>query len=175
VRCFSLRGDSRGPFSSTRIRQAIVRGDVSEARTILGRPHAFSGVVERGDQRGRTIGFPTAHVEQVVEVVPAIGVYAVVVDALDAEGAATALGAGVMNVGTRPTVDAASRQTQEVHLFDFDGDLYGRRLRVHVLERLRSEQKFHSLGELRAQIDRDAARAKEITASVQPGPNGAYG
>jgi len=185
VRCFSLRGDSRGPFSSTRVRQAILRGDVAEAAAILGRPHAFSGVVGQGDQRGRTIGFPTANVEQVLEVVPAIGVYAVVVDSLGEDGA-RALGAGVMNVGTRPTIaaraaeqgtaDSASpRQTQEVHLFDFDRDLYGQRLRVHVLERLRSEQKFASLDELRAQIERDAARGRELTAAVRPGPSGAYG
>ncbi|HSQ62158.1 MAG TPA: bifunctional riboflavin kinase/FAD synthetase [Polyangiaceae bacterium] len=176
VRCFSLRGDNRGPFSSTRIRQAILRGDVAEASTILGRPHAFSGVVGRGDQRGRTIGFPTANVEEVQEVVPAIGVYAVVVDVLDADGMARALGAGVMNVGTRPTIDPSSpRQTQEVHLFDLDRDLYGQRLRVHVLERLRAELKFASLEELRAQIEWDAARGRELTAAVHPGPSGAYG
>jgi len=176
VRCFSLRGDNRGPFSSTRVRQAILRGDIGDANAILGRPHAFSGVVARGDQRGRTIGFPTANVEQVPEVVPAIGVYVVVVDSLDEDGAARALGAGVMNVGTRPTIDPASpRQTQEVHLFDLDRDLYGQRLRVHVLERLRSEQKFASLDELRAQIERDAARGRELTAAVHPGPSGAYG
>ncbi len=177
VRVFELRGDARGPFSSTRIRQAILAGDVAGARELLGRPHSFSGVVERGDQRGRTIGFPTANVERVVEVIPASGVYAVVVDLLDAEGAARALGAGVMNVGTRPTVadPAATRRTQEVFLFDGAGDLYGEHVRVHVLERVRAEQKFASIDELRAQIDRDVVRGKEITASVRPNTSGAYG
>jgi len=175
VRGFALHGDERGPFSSTRVRQAILAGDVAEARAVLGRPHAFSGVVGRGDQRGRTLGFPTANVEQVPEVVPANGVYAVVVDSLDAEDGARALATGVMNIGTRPTVDTAPRQTREVHLFDFSGDLYDQRVRVHVLERLRAEQKFGSLDELRAQIDRDSRRAREITAAVKPGPNGAFG
>jgi riboflavin kinase/FMN adenylyltransferase len=175
VRCFELHGDERGPFSSTRVRQAILAGDVAEARSVLGRPHAFSGVVGRGDQRGRTLGFPTANVEQVPEVVPASGVYAVAVDSLDAEGAARALAAGVMNIGTRPTIGGPPRQTQEVHLFDFAQDLYDQRLRVHVLERLRAEQKFASLDELRAQIDRDSRRAREVTAAVKPGPSGAFG
>jgi len=71
VRAFDLRGDEKGRFSSTRARDAIARGDVDEANDVLGRPHAFSGVVAEGDRRGRTIGFPTANVEQVAEVVPA--------------------------------------------------------------------------------------------------------
>jgi riboflavin kinase/FMN adenylyltransferase len=170
VRCFELSGDAKGRFSSTRVREALVRGDIADAGAVLGRPHAFSGVVARGEQRGRTIGFPTANVEEVEELVPARGVYAVRVDRLD-ENAAHALAGGVMNIGVRPTVDESERRTQEVHLFDFDGDLYGARLRVHILERIREERKFASLDELRAQIAVDAQQARTMLGSP---PHGAH-
>jgi riboflavin kinase/FMN adenylyltransferase len=107
VGSFELRGDEKGTYSSTRVRDALERGDLADASAVLGRFHAFSGTVARGEARGRSIGFPTANVEEVVEVVPKNGVYAVVVDRL--EGAsATALGRGVMNVGVRPTVSRSS-------------------------------------------------------------------
>jgi len=168
-------GDARGAFSSTRVRDALARGDLADANAVLGRWHAFSGVVARGAQRGRTIGFPTANVEEVVEVVPARGVYAVVVDALDAAGEASALGRGVMNVGVRPTVDSSERSSQEVHLFDFDRDVYGARVRVHLVERLRDEKKFGSLDALRAQIAIDAEAARKITAAIATPIAGAFG
>jgi len=175
VRTFELRGDERGPYSSTRARDAIERGDVVEAAHVLGRWHSFSGRVARGAQRGRTIGFPTANVEDVVEMAPKSGVYAVVVDRVEG-GRASALGRGVMNVGVRPTVSTGEpRVTQEVHLFDFDRDVYGAELRVHVLERLRDEKKFGSLDELRAQIAADAEKARAITASIEPIFGGAFG
>jgi riboflavin kinase/FMN adenylyltransferase len=139
---------------------------------VLGRFHAFSGTVARGEARGRTIGFPTANVEETTELVPKNGVYAVVVDRLDE---ARALGRGVMNVGVRPTVAKEPRRSQEVHLFDFDQDIYGARLRVHLVERLRDERKFASLDELRAQIAADADRARESTAKVVPNFGGAFG
>ena len=159
VRCFEISGDARGPFSSARVRDALLAGDLEDGNHVLGRPHAFAGVVARGDQRGRTLGFPTANIEEVVELVPARGVYAVRVDRLDDERA-TRLGDGVMNVGVRPTVTAGERRTQEVHLFDFDEDIYGARVRVHVVERIREERKFATQGELRAQIADDATRAR---------------
>lgn len=174
VKCFELGGDDGGRYSSTRVREALARGDVKEASDVLGRAHAFSGVVAHGAQRGRTIGFPTANVEGVVEVVPARGVYAVVVDELGASGE-RALGRGVMNVGVRPTVDDSERPSREVHLFDFDRDIYGAHVRVHVLERLRDEMKFASLSDLRTQIAADAARAREITAEIAPKFAGAFG
>lgn len=175
VKTFELRGDDHGPYSSTRARAAIARGDVGAAANVLGRWHSFSGVVGEGQRRGRTIGFPTANVENVVEIVPANGVYAVVVDRID-EGAARALGRGVMNVGVRPTVAGAeARRTQEVHLHDFDQDLYGASVRVHVVERLRDERKFASLDELRAQIAADADKARAITSSLSPNVVGAFG
>jgi riboflavin kinase/FMN adenylyltransferase len=173
VRAFDLSGDEQGRFSSTRVRDALVRGDLDDANRVLGRPHAFSGVVAKGDQRGRTIGFPTANVEDVVEVVPANGVYAVVVDRID--HFTKAAGHGVMNVGVRPTVGKEGRRTQEVHLFDFDEDLYGAKLRVHVVSRIREERKFATLDELRAQIAADAGAARAITSKIEPKMGGAFG
>lgn len=160
VRRFELTGDAKGPYSSTRVRTALASGDLADANAVLGRPHAFSGVVARGDQRGRTIGFPTANVEDVVEVVPARGVYAVRVERLEEEERASPLGVGVMNIGIRPTVTSGERRTQEVHLFDFDQDLYGARVRVHLIARIREERKFATLAELKAQIAADAAQAR---------------
>jgi riboflavin kinase/FMN adenylyltransferase len=174
VRPFDLCGDELGPFSSTRVRDAIGRGDVDGATRVLGRPHAFSGTVAKGDQRGRTIGFPTANIDDVMELVPASGVYAVVVDRID--HFTKAVGRGVMNVGVRPTVKDAGRRTQEVHLFDFDEDLYGAKLRVHVLSRIREERKFASIDELRAQIAADATAARAITSRIEPmKTSGAFG
>ena len=161
-----MAGDAGGPFSSTRVRAALAEGDVEAAEAVLGRPHAFSGVVHEGDKRGRTIGFPTANVEEIPELVPKNGVYAVTVDKLDPRdpaGGANAIGQGVMNIGVRPTVKGADggRRTQEVHLFDFAGDLYGRTLRVHLVARLRDEMKLDGLPALKAQIAKDSAEAKK--------------
>ncbi|MEZ4302248.1 MAG: bifunctional riboflavin kinase/FAD synthetase [Polyangiaceae bacterium] len=173
TRSHALVGDDRGTFSSTRAREAIASGDLDAARAILGRPHALSGVVVRGDQRGRTIGFPTANMGDVVEALPPFGVYAVAVDRVTGDdpetGASRAeqLGAGVANIGVRPTVKVDAPPSVEVHLFDFDADLYDARIRVHLLARLRGEQRFSGLDALRAQIAKDAAAAREITARLQ--------
>jgi riboflavin kinase / FMN adenylyltransferase len=170
-----LVGDDDGPWSSTRIRAALAEGDVLSAARMLGRPHMISGVVERGDQRGRTIGFPTANLGQIEEAMVAHGVYAVLVDRVDDDGAAHALAPGAANVGTRPTVGGTYVRL-EVHLFDVDMDLYGQRLRCHFLERLRPEMRFGGLEELRARIERDAAEARAILADHRPNPTlgGAY-
>lgn len=152
-----VAGDAEGPFSSTRIRDAIAAGDVGVAAAILARPHTLSGVVEHGDARGRTIGFPTANLGGVGEMLPAYGVYAVRVR--ESETSASGYG-GVMNVGVRPTVDGV-RLRIEVNLFDFDRDLYGTRLEVDLVARLRGEQKFAGLDDLRAQIAKDAESARK--------------
>lgn len=146
-----IASDEKGPFSSTRVRDAIRAGDLAEAAHVLGRPHSISGVVEHGDARGRTIGFPTANLGQVTEMLPPHGVYAVRADGRP----------GVMNLGVRPTVDGTHLRV-EVHLFDFDGDLYDRPMRVDVIERVREERKFAGLDELKAQIARDAETARAI-------------
>ncbi|MGH7439426.1 MAG: bifunctional riboflavin kinase/FAD synthetase [Polyangiaceae bacterium] len=167
ARVHSVAADAHGAFSSTRARDAIGAGRVDEAIQVLGRPHSVSGVVVHGDGRGRTIGVPTANLEGVPELLPSNGVYAVRVDALVPEGSAGSagpsrpLGAGVTNVGVRPTVDGTTRRI-ETHLFDFSGDLYGQRLRVHLLARIRDEKKFAGLDELEAQIARDIEAARAV-------------
>jgi riboflavin kinase/FMN adenylyltransferase len=118
-------------------------------------------VVVRGDQRGRTLQFPTANLDGVVEMLPPRGVYAVTVDREAGDGSFVPLAGGVTNLGVRPTVDG-SRLSIEAHLFDFSGDLYGARLRLQWRQRLRDERKFGSLDELRAQIARDAADAADV-------------
>ncbi|MDB4936916.1 MAG: Riboflavin kinase [Labilithrix sp.] len=156
-----VAGDDEGPFSSTRVRDAIATGEVQRATAVLGRPHALSGVVEHGDARGRTIGFPTANLGGVAEMLPAYGVYAVRVGEIGPRRTATATAnPGVMNIGVRPTVDGMSLRI-EAHLLDFDGDLYGHELRVDLVARLRGEQKFAGVDELRAQIAKDAESARK--------------
>ena len=168
VRVATVAGDERGPFSSTRVREAIASGDVEEAARVLGRPHAATGVVVRGDQRGRTLQFPTANLDGVAEMLPSRGVYAVTVDREEGGEAGrrfVPLAGGVTNLGVRPTVDG-TRLSIEAHLFDFAGDLYGARLRLHWRHRLRDERKFGSLDELKAQIARDAADARDRLAQT---------
>lgn len=150
-----IDGDHDGPFSSTRVRDAVASGDVERAAYVLGRPHALSGVVEHGDARGRTLGFPTANLGGVGEMLPRYGVYAA-----RASGAGTGEHGAVMNVGVRPTVDGMALRI-EAHLFDFDGDLYGKRLKIVLVARLRGEQKFAGIEELRAQIAKDAEAARK--------------
>jgi riboflavin kinase/FMN adenylyltransferase len=149
-----VAGDEEGPFSSTRVRDAVAAGEVERAAHVLGRPHALSGVVEHGDARGRTMGFPTANLGGVAEMLPPHGVYAVRVT-----HGSEILG-GVMNLGVRPTLGGLSLRI-EAHLFDFQADLYGATLGVALVARLRGEQKFGSLAELEAQIEKDAEAARK--------------
>jgi riboflavin kinase/FMN adenylyltransferase len=158
VAAAEVAGDDRGPFSSTRVRDAILSGNIEEATRLLGRRHSLSGVVEGGDRRGRTIGFPTANLGGVTEVLPPHGVYAVFAGEQP----------GVMNIGLRPTVDGTTERI-EVHLFDFEGDLYSKRLRVHLIGRIRPEMKFAGLDELKAQIAADAASARNMLAGLDSG------
>jgi riboflavin kinase/FMN adenylyltransferase len=158
-----VAGDEEGPFSSTRVRDAIAAGEVERAAHVLGRPHALTGVVEHGDARGRTIGFPTANLGGVAEMLPAHGVYAVRVTrevAREGGSEAATTNGGVMNLGVRPTVDGMSLRI-EAHLFDFDADLYGETLRVDLVARLRGERKFAGIDELKAQIAKDAETARK--------------
>lgn len=149
-------GPRGGVLSSTRIREALARGDVAEAGAMLGRVHDVEGVVVHGDHRGRTIGFPTANLDPGPTQLPADGVYAVVARRLDSDE----LWRGVANLGVRPTFSAG--RSVEVHLFDFDGDLYGARLRVGFAERVRSEQRFENVEALVAQIGSDAKSARKM-------------
>lgn len=176
TRSHALIGDDAGPWSSTRIREAVGRGDLDSALRMLGRPHMIAGVVVEGDRRGRTIGFPTCNLDGVEEALPPFGVYAVLVDRERGPSGAAALAGGVCNIGVRPTVKAEARPSVEAHLFDVDEDLYGARLRLHLVARLRPEQRFAGLDALKAQIARDAAAARERLAELTPDPaaGGAY-
>jgi riboflavin kinase/FMN adenylyltransferase len=143
-------------ISSTAVREAIAAGDLARAETLLGRPYAICGRVVRGEQLGRRLGYPTANIR--VERRPALeGVFAVEVD----DGASLNRLPGVASLGTRPTVDG-TRRLLEVHLFDFQGELYGRRLRVIFRQRLREERRFDSLEALTGQMRHDEQAAREI-------------
>lgn len=169
----SLSGDANGPYSSTRARAALAAGDLPAVQAVLGRPHSLSGEVVHGAQRGRTIGVPTANLDSVSEALPPFGVYAVLVDRVEG-GTSRVLGTGVANIGLRPTVSAGF--SVEVHLFDFDGDLYGATLRVHLVRYLREERKFAGLDELKTQIGKDSseARAALLGSAPDPAANGAW-
>jgi len=167
----TMASDAKGLYSSTRIRKAIADGDVREAARMLGRPHAVGGTVVHGDKRGRTLGFPTANVGRVEEVLPSNGVYAVRVEGANVGGAArddgwSVVGDGVMNLGVRPTVTGALEKTCEVHVLEFapgiSPDLYDKAVRVSFVERIRDEKKFASVDELSAQIRADADAARRI-------------
>ncbi len=142
-------------ISSTRIRQAILEGDMETAQALLGRPYNVAGVVVAGQRRGAALGFPTANIAPEKELIPPDGVYAV-----RARLAENSIG-GVMNIGTNPTF-ADSRRSLEVHLFDFNKDIYGQRLDVSFLKRLRAEITFPNVEQLVSQIRRDVSVAKKI-------------
>jgi riboflavin kinase / FMN adenylyltransferase len=150
-----------GPVSSSRIRGLIADGKVGRANALLGYGYAVDGIVRPGDRRGRTIGFPTANVHPLDSraLLPATGVYAVRVGR--GRGGGVAGYPGVANLGRRPTFDGRTLLL-EVHLLEGGTELYGERLRVAFAERLRSERKFGSIDELKAQIECDCARAAEI-------------
>jgi len=144
-------------YSSTRIREALRAGMAGEAAELLGHPWEIEGVVEQGDQRGRTIGFPTANVALGEHLRPRFGVYAVraLVDGKWLNG--------VANLGKRPTVGKL-QENFEVHLFDFAGDLYGKTLRVQLVDFIRPEMKFAGLDQLKAQIAADGQAARTLLA-----------
>jgi riboflavin kinase/FMN adenylyltransferase len=144
--------------SSTAVRTLLGTGNMHEVTRLLGRPYGVSGRVEKGFQRGRTIGFPTANLRPRTDLLLPNGVYAVTVD-LDEKISIP----GVANVGMNPTF-GNNRRTIEAHLFDFSADLYGQRLQVNFLEHIREERKFPSVPELVRQIQEDADRARALLA-----------
>ncbi len=147
------------PVSSTAIRRALVGGDVSAAGQMLGRRFTIRGTVVQGDQRGRTIGFPTANVMLPDDMArPANGVYACVYVTPDGLQRPAAV-----NVGVRPTFyESADAAVLEAHLLDFDGDLYGQDAQVEFVSFLRSERRFNGIDELKAQLQRDTADTREM-------------
>jgi riboflavin kinase/FMN adenylyltransferase len=140
--------------SSTRVREALEGGDLDTATALLGRPYSMCGRVAHGDKRGRTIGFPTANIYLHRASAPVSGVFAVEMLGID-----TVPIPGVANVGTRPTVDGI-RALLEVHLFDFDRDIYGRHVQVRFVKKLREERKFESFEHLKQQILLDSGQAR---------------
>jgi riboflavin kinase/FMN adenylyltransferase len=158
--------------SSSAIRRAVAAGDLVQAERLLGRPHALSGTVGTGQGRGRDLNAPTANLTGVPEVFPAFGVYACLVDELVASTSgvqAQRLARGVINIGVRPTF-GPSDPNAEVHLLDYQGDLYGRVLRVHLVERLRGERAFPSVQDLMRQIAKDVEQARARLAPCTPLP-----
>lgn len=144
--------------SASRVRQLLGAGDFAGAATLLGRPFVIEGKVEYGNQLGRTLGFPTANVHLRERISPVQGIFAVRVGLGEGECSWP----GVASLGVRPTVNQVSQPLLETHLFDFEGDLYGRRMAVEFVAKLRDEQKFHDLDALKAQMDHDARSAREI-------------
>jgi len=147
--------------NSTRIRELLDAGRVEEAAILLSRPYAIRGRVVRGDQRGRTLGFPTLNLEPENEILPARGVYAGEVVFLD-EGTpphGSRFGA-VCNVGRRPTVTSSDFVVAEAHLLEFDADAYGRRVEISFEYPLRPERKFSGVDALRVQISKDVLEAR---------------
>jgi len=142
--------------SSTRIRRLVGEGRVDEAGALLGRQYFIDGTVVRGDQRGRTIGFPTANLCTENELLPPHGVYATTARVGEI------VYPSVTNIGTRPTVDQSGRTVIETHIFGLNGDIYGTGLRVGFVQRLRDERAFESLDQLRAQIQADSDRARVL-------------
>lgn len=143
-------------ISSTKIRLALNSGNIKIANELLGRNYSFTGVVVKGRQLGRTIGFPTANVRvaENYKLIPVNGVYIIRV---------LVRGQwlkGIMNIGNRPTVEGIGR-TQEVHIFDFNQDIYGETLKVELLDFIRPEKKFSGLDELKSQIEIDSLLARK--------------
>jgi riboflavin kinase/FMN adenylyltransferase len=151
--------EAKEPVSSTAIRRALAGGDVATAASMLGRPYEVRGVVERGDERGRTIGFPTANLPVSKQMAwPADAVYAGWYTRPNGDVHPCAI-----NIGRRPTFyEHAQQSLLEAHLIDFDGDLYGEPARVCFVEFLRSEQRFSGIDALAVQLKRDIAHASRV-------------
>lgn len=176
VRVATLQRQKGDRISSSRIRTALESGDIEAVRPLLGRRYSLQGVVVQGQQLGRSLGFPTANLQLPErKFLPRLGVYAVEVSSLP--GVATALSPAlaspklehhpaVMNLGLRPTV-AGQGITTEVHLLDWQGDLYGQRLKVELVQFLRPEQRFDGLQDLKAQILVDADQARQCLGALE--------
>lgn len=143
-------------YSSTAVRKALAEGDMPRVTSLLGRPYRLAGPVVHGFERGRTIGYPTANISVAADrAMPGLGVYAT-----RAHVAGRAL-TGATNIGRRPTFDAG-HVSIETYLLDFEGDIYGERMEIEILARIRGEVKFESIDELKAQIARDVVEARKL-------------
>jgi riboflavin kinase / FMN adenylyltransferase len=142
--------------SSTAVREALARGDFAQAERLLGRPYTMEGRVAHGEKLGRRLGFPTANIPLKRKRAPLTGIYAVKLHGIEV----TPLPA-VASLGVRPTVLADAAPVLEVHVLDFNADIYGRRVRVEFLHKLRDEEKYPDLETLRRQIQRDVEHARQ--------------
>lgn len=142
--------------SSTAVRAALAAGDLARAAALLGRPYSVSGHVAHGDKLGRELGYPTANIHMLHERSPLFGIYAVKLRGLGAHDLP-----GVASLGVRPTVKQQGRPLLEVHLFDFDRDIYGQHVRVLFLHKIRDEAKFPDLEALKRQIAADERAARD--------------
>ncbi len=154
--------------SATLIREALGSGDMATVRQALGRAYRLSGRVVHGQQLGRTLGYPTANIRLHRRTSPVSGIFAVRIDGVDGETRD-----GVASIGTRPTVDGVG-VLLEVYVFDYSGDLYGQRLGVELVAKIRNEVKFDSLDALTEQMRRDEADARAALADAQAGPAAAH-
>lgn len=146
-----------GVLSSTAIRNALLTGDVMTANALLGYSYFLQGYVVQGFQNGRRIGYPTANLQvSPLKLVPENGVYLVKSD----------MGFGMLNIGTRPTLHNGTERSIEVHLFDFHGDLYDKKMKIEILRHLRKEREFGSLEELKRQLEEDEQRCRALALSV---------
>ena len=146
--------------SASRVRGALASGDFVHAAELLGRRFSIGGRVVRGQRMGHTLGYPTANIRLGKRVSPVSGIFAVRVNVAGKRWP------GVASLGVRPTIAGGGEPLLEAHLFDFDGDLYGQRIEVEFVAKLRDEEKFAGLDALRAQMDRDAAEARRILADT---------
>ena len=143
------------PVHSTRVREAVVEGELDFATQLLGRPHSIIGRIVRGDGRGSQLGYPTANIHAEKQIHPPNGVYAIRAKLEDK------LYGGVLNMGKRPTVDGLNFQV-EAHLFNFSEDVYGREIEVYFIKKVRNERKFAAVESLAEQIGQDVEIAQSI-------------
>jgi riboflavin kinase/FMN adenylyltransferase len=146
--------------SSTRVRRLVAEGRMDEAAALLGHQYVLDGEIVEGRRRGRTIGFPTANLKTDNELLPPHGVYATT---MTINGI---VHAGITNVGRRPTFGDTLETTIETHVLDYDGDLYGARVRLGFVQRMRDERRFDDVDALRAQIEADVRRAERLFARI---------
>ena len=144
--------------SSSKIRKAVSEGDISRANSFIGRKYSFTGIVVRGDKRGRELGFPTANlkIENEVKLLPAIGIYAVEVTVKEKKYL------GLLSVGKRPTFYISGEIVPEVYIYDFDDEIYDEVIAVDMIERIRGEEKFTSADELVKQMNEDKINGMKI-------------
>ena len=144
------------PFSSTKIRENIKAGNIKAATEKLGHDYVIEGIVKHGDKIGRDLGFPTANIILKDHLRPAYGIYAAKILVEDKWLD------GVINIGIRPSIDS-QKELLEAHIFDYDGNLYGKRIKIMPLEYISEEKKFDSLDDLKIKIEEDCQKAREIT------------